>query len=46
MEQEKNCEHELNISDEEWLSYEKLRVTLKCDICNRRFIGELEIDEM
>ena len=35
----KYCEHELNFTDEEWLSEDKVRITLKCDLCKAKFEG-------
>ena len=41
-EAKETCEHELYLYEEEWISNNKLRATLKCDICNSLFRGELE----
>ena len=37
-----NCEHELNITDEEWLDEEEVRITVKCDLCKKKFRGILK----
>jgi len=34
-----NCEHALNLVDENWLSKTCLQVTLECQKCNLKFIG-------
>ena len=32
-------EHELNLTDENWIDEERVEITLECDICNSKFTG-------
>lgn len=33
------CEHELNITEENWISDTEVKVTLECDLCRAKFEG-------
>lgn len=36
------CNHELNCIDESWIDENKVKITMKCDVCKERFSGELK----
>ena len=38
------CEHELNLVDENWMSENSVMVTAKCDVCKSKFRGLLVKD--
>ena len=40
----KNCEHEINPTDEEWIAEDKVIITLRCDRCNKKFRGTCKGD--
>jgi len=41
MEEKKNCEHELSLTSEYWISESSVQVDVECQKCNQKFSGVL-----
>lgn len=39
---EEECEHELNLINESWISNEEVEIDLSCDVCNANFKGTVK----
>lgn len=39
MEIDKDCNHCLNIVEENWMSTDTVLITVKCDVCENKFRG-------
>ena len=37
-----NCECELFCNNEEWISDDEVKITMKCDLCNSKFEGVIK----
>jgi len=41
MNNKRKCEHEVYITEEEYITDDKIKITLRCDLCNSKFSGEI-----
>ncbi len=40
-----NCQHELYTTDEEYVSEDKIKITMECSLCQIKFKGVLKRDD-
>ncbi len=40
------CEHEINLTDEFWVSEDEVEVTAVCDLCDAEFRGRLKEEDL
>jgi len=41
----KICEHELFNNNEEWITDDEVKITMKCSLCDYKFEGVLKYNE-